>query len=374
MVGAMRAAAAAPGPPTRPATGRERLLGIDAARALAFAGMLLAHFAHPLHPDDPGWLQALDGAADGRAAPLFALLLGLGAGLLTARGAADAVVLRRGLVLFAIGVAVWPHVTGVFLILPQYGLLLAVLPLLRRLPTRALLPLAAVAFLAPSVVAATGDDLGLRSDPVPDSYATIADGWWLLRNLLWRGAYPVVGWVGFVAVGLWLARLRLAGTATQLRLLAGGVAVAATQPLVAVLAGAVGRPADPFAATDGGAAGGGLAVFLDGSAHSNHTAWYVLAAASAVAAVAACLLLAGRLRRAVVPAAHLGQLALTAYLAHIALGEVWVWDWIVESRPPLTTQVGLALAVLAACTAVATAWRARFRRGPLEALVRALSG
>ncbi|MGI8810800.1 MAG: hypothetical protein ACR2KK_23755 [Acidimicrobiales bacterium] len=59
-----------------------RLAGIDAARALAFGGMLLAHFAASRRPTDPGWLKAVDNAADGRAAPLFCLLLGVGAGLL----------------------------------------------------------------------------------------------------------------------------------------------------------------------------------------------------------------------------------------------------------------------------------------------------
>jgi len=61
-----------------------RLTGIDAARALAFGGMLLAHFAASRRSTDPGWLQAVDNAADGRAAPLFCLLLGVGAGLLAA--------------------------------------------------------------------------------------------------------------------------------------------------------------------------------------------------------------------------------------------------------------------------------------------------
>ncbi|MGH9285129.1 MAG: heparan-alpha-glucosaminide N-acetyltransferase domain-containing protein, partial [Acidimicrobiales bacterium] len=141
--------------------GAGRLIGIDAARALAFGGMLLAHFATPVRPGEPGWLQVLDNAADGRAAPLFCLLLGLGAGILARRGDRDPVLVKRGLVLFAIGTAVWPYADRVYLVLPHYGLLLAAVPLLRRLPAQALLAAAGAAFLAPSaIVAVTGAELG----------------------------------------------------------------------------------------------------------------------------------------------------------------------------------------------------------------------
>src|SRR5687768_10405161 len=102
-----------------PARARTRLVGIDAARALAFGGMLLAHYAASRHRSDAGWLQALDNAADGRAAPLFCLLLGVGAGLLAAKGTSDMAFVRRGLVLFGLGLLVWPLMDSVYLILPH---------------------------------------------------------------------------------------------------------------------------------------------------------------------------------------------------------------------------------------------------------------
>jgi len=56
----------APLPPLTP-----RLVGLDIARGVALSGMLLAHYARSVTTADPGWLQAFDNAADGRAAPLF---------------------------------------------------------------------------------------------------------------------------------------------------------------------------------------------------------------------------------------------------------------------------------------------------------------
>jgi len=326
------------------------------ARALALGGMMLAHYAGATRRSDPGWLQALDNAADGRAAPVFATLLGVGAGILAAKRVANRVFVARGVALLALGALIWPYTDRVYLILPHYGLLLAAVVLLRRLDTRALLPLAAVAFLIPSVVAATGDAHGLRSALQPDSYDEVLDIGPTVWNLVWTGGYPLVGWIGFVLIGLWLSRQRLGDAALQWRLLVVGAAVAATQPVLASI--------DASWAAD----------FLDSSAHSNRTAWYVLSAASAVAVIAGCLLVAGVGRRLQQPLVHLGQLALSAYLLHLVVGGVLVWDWVDRSQPSLAAQVAATAAVFVALAALATAWRARFQRGPVEALLRAVSG
>lgn len=320
-----------------------RLTGIDAARAIAFAGMLLAHFAASRRSDDPGWLQAVDNAADGRAAPLFCLLLGVGAGLLAARGTSDAAFVRRGLVLFGLGLAVWPLVDTVYLILPHYGILLALFPLVRLIPTRWLLPAAAAAFLIPSLLVTTFGEMGMRAGGQPSTYADLVDLPAVLGGILWTGGYPIIGWAGFVLVGAWVVRLPLRSIRTQLVLLGAGVAVAATQPLL---------PASQAAA------------------HSNRTAWYVLATATAVAVLAACLLLAGALR-AIVP---LGQMALTAYLGHLLLGEALVFPWLRSADPPLVAQVMVAAGVFIAFALAARAWLDKHRRGPVEAAVRTLAG
>lgn len=334
-----------------------RLTGIDAARALAFGGMLLAHFAASRRPGDPGWLQAVDNAADGRAAPLFCLLLGVGAGLLAARGTPDVSFVTRGLVLFGLGLLVWPFVESVYLILPHYGLLLALFPLVRRVPTRGLLPLAGVCFLLPSVVVATVGDAGLRSAGQPSSYRELVDAGSVLGQILWTGGYPIVGWTGFVLVGAWVARRPLGRAVTQRRLLAGGAAVAVTQPLLAA----------GYVAFDG-------LPFLDSTAHSNQTAWYVVAAATAVAVIAACLIVTRRADVVTRPLVPLGQLALTAYLAHLFLGEAVVFRWLDLNAPALGVQVTVVVAVFAAFAAAAAWWRLRHRRGPVETVVRALAG
>jgi uncharacterized membrane protein YeiB len=327
--------------------------------------MLLAHYVWAHRPGEPGWLLALDAAADGRAAPLFCVLLGLGAALLVAGGAPDAVLLRRGVALLALGLLVWPFVGRVYLILPQYGVLLAAVPLLRRLSSRALLAVAGLAFVVPSVIAALMHGHRLRAGVQPTSYGELLDVAALGRVLLWTGAYPAVGWVGFIAVGLWLGRQRLGDRTVQLRLLAGGIAVALMQPLAAAVHTGLGG-------TDDLAAAGGLATVFDGRAHSNRAAWYVLGTATALAVIGLCLLIASH-RFVLRPLVCLGQLALTAYLAHLLLGRLVVWNWNDDTLPSVPVQLVVTVLVLAAFALLATLWRARFRRGPVEGLLRAVT-
>jgi uncharacterized membrane protein YeiB len=330
--------------------------------------MLLAHFVWPHRPGEAGWLLAIDAGADGRAAPLFCVLLGVGAGFLVARGTPDRVLVRRGAGLFALGLLIWPFTSRVYLILPQYGMLLALVPLLRRLSNRALLAAAAVAFVGPSIVAAIMDGHRLRAGVQPTSYGELLDVGDLVRGLLWTGGYPLVGWAGFVLVGLWLARQALGERRVQLRLVAAGGAVVALQPVLAWI----------VTNLDGDrslAAAGGLATFFDGRAHSNRTAWYLLGTATAVAVLGLCLLVASRPTPSWrLPLVRLGQLALSAYVAHLLLGRQLVWGWNDRSAPSIPVQMAVVAAVLAGFAAFAVLWRTRFRRGPVESLLRAATG
>ena len=186
------------------------------------------------------------------------------------------------------------------------------------------------------------------------------------------GRLSLVGWVGFVVVGLWLARRRLSDRAVQLRLLAAGTAVVLTQPLLAAAASALG--ADPRLEH-----AGGLGTLFDGRAHSNRTAWYLLGTATAVVVLALCLLAttaagAERWRRVRLPLVRLGEMALSAYLLHLLLGRLVVWNWNDDTEPAISTQLAVVVLVVAAFAATASLWRRRFRRGPVETVLRAITG
>jgi len=104
---------------------------------------------------------------------------------------------------------------------------------------------------------------------------------------------------------------------------------------------------------------------------------YMLAAASwAIATIAICLHLGQRFGQSKLSKAlsATGQLALTLYVAHVVLGL-----GILEAIDRLENQT-LEFSVLAALTfcivgiAFATIWLTRLKRGPLEIILRKLSG
>jgi uncharacterized membrane protein YeiB len=66
--------------------------------------------------------------------------------------------------------------------------------------------------------------------------------------------------------------------------------------------------------------------------------------------------------------------ALTAYLAHLVLGQALVFPWLRTAGPALVVQVAVAAGVFVAFSLAARAWLAGHRRGPVEAVVRALAG
>jgi uncharacterized membrane protein YeiB len=236
--------------------------------------------------------------------------------------------------------------------------LLALVPLFRRLPTRGLLVAALVSFALPSLVTATIDDNAMREALQPDTYSELRDLPEIARQLLWTGGYPLVGWAGFAFVGLWLARLPLSQAGTQRRLLIGGILLAAVQPV-----------AGAFVSADAN----GFDAFLDSTAHSNQFAWYVSATGSAVAVIALCLMVAPRFAGALRPVARLGAMALSAYLLHLFIGAHAVWPWEDEVEPSLAAQMVLVLIVFATFAIAADAWSRKFRRGPVESLLRAIS-
>jgi len=112
------------------------------------------------------------------------------------------------------------------------------------------------------------------------------------------------------------------------------------------------------------------------TAHANRFGWYVVASGTAAAVIAACLLVIDRPdggQRWRWPAlVALGQMALSAYLAHIVLGVEVVGPWRVRDQPPLALQLTVALGVFVAFALAARWWRRYVGTGPAEAVVRAI--
>ncbi|MCC5948941.1 MAG: DUF418 domain-containing protein [Nitriliruptoraceae bacterium] len=337
---------------TGPASPTGRVTGLDLARALAIVGMVAVHVG-PL--DDTSALGRVYALAHGRASLLFVLVAGVGIALLARARRGDLAAARRTLwwraaLLLPGGLLLQTLDHGVNVILQGYALLFVLAPLLLRASDRLVLALAgAAATLGPALFL-----WGRLQDPIRFQRDAIAWGDPLpavLDGLVLSGPYPLITWTAPLLLGIWIGRRDLRAPRLQLSLVALGGVLAAGSLLAAHLAERLAAPTTAAAA------------LLDATPHSQMPLWLVGGTGSAMLVLGASLWLAPRLTRATAPLVALGQLALTAYVAHLIA---------LHLAPGLLRPDGLLpsmLIVVAGCAGMALAawsWRRRFERGPLE--------
>jgi len=364
--------------------GRRRLDGVDAARAVALAGMAAAHML-PLFAGD-GSETVAGAVAAGRASALFAVLAGVGIALGTggpsppaggrAHAAAAAGLLVRGLLVTLVGLALVELESSVAVILAYYGLLFALATPLLRLRAPTLAGAAAVWCVLGPVLSHL---LRAGQDPDPGDqpgFAALADPGQLLVTLTLTGYYPVLPWLTYLLAGMAVGRLDLRSPRVAAALLGGGAGLA-----VAAWAGSA-LLLGP---------GGGAAVLGAASAERRYgtvptdTWWWLAVEAphtgtpfdlahttgTALAVLGLMLVLARVVPMLVWPLAAVGAMPLTLYTLHVVA--------LVLVPVKLVRAVGipagsLLIVHLVAAVVIGVALRAAGWRGPLEALVRVVSG
>jgi uncharacterized protein len=351
-----------------------RVEGFDLARALAFLGMVFVNFRVSIADErsGPRWLVWLVTRLDGRASATFVVLAGVGIALVSRRaresgdGAALAAVrgllLRRAAFLFVVGLLYWPLWPAD--ILHYYGAYIAIGAMLLDAPGHRLWTIALVLTGAFALLLVLGLDYSAGWDWETLTY----HGFWtpsgFARNLLYNGFHPILPWLAFLLVGMWLGRRDVHDLAAWRRLALCGIATAALAETTSwLLVRAASSHLDQADAA---------AVF--GTAPMPPMPFYMLAATATAVAVIALSVLAAR-RHAVAcwlkPLVATGQLALTLYVAHVVIGIVPLEALgFLEGRRSVTFSVGWASAFCTGAILFADLWRRRFARGPLEMLMR----
>ena len=358
-----------------------RVDGYDLARALAIFGMVVVNFSVAMTigletPSGWDWLRFLTGLLEGRAAAVFVVLAGVGVTLGARRAVATgdaaqlagarralwkrAVFLFIGGLLFAI---IWPPD-----ILHFYGVYIAIGAIFIAAPNRILLGLAASLVLAFVVLLMTLDyeaDWNFQTLTYMDFWTPAGQ----VRHLFFNGFHPVVPWLAFLLLGMWLGRQDLRAPAVRRRVLIGGAGVALVAEIVsAALVTLLTR--------DASTEGTEVITALFGSRALPPMPFYMLAAgATAVAVIALAVGFSQRFShlpgyRAFIAA---GRLALTIYVAHVVLG-LGVLEALgrIEGQP-LPFAVAASVAFYALAVAGAALWTKRFARGPIEWVMRRLT-
>ncbi|MEX0307969.1 MAG: DUF418 domain-containing protein [Ruegeria sp.] len=329
----------------------KRLDALDAARFLAFCGMVLVNFriAAEVAPGSD-WASILIDALEGRAAALFVVLAGVGIGL--SRISAG-LLLRRAVFLFVIGLinmtifdadilhfyALYFVVGTAFLAASQRGLWLG-----------------ALGIVLLSVIA----NLILDYDEGWDWDALIHTDLWtlpgFLRNTLFNGWHPVLPWAAFLLIGMAIGRSQLHTLCIQHRLIMWGFGAAVLAMFPQMMA------SDPD-----------LVAYL-GTESIPPGPFYILAGTGTACVVIGLLLkfwpLIERIRIAPFLTAP-GRQSLTLYMAHILIGMGLLEEaGLLEGSLSAPQIAGYALLFCGLSSLFAFLWFRKFKRGPLEALMR----
>lgn len=355
-----------------------RITGLDVARAFAVIGMVLVNYKITMGAEqgEPSWLRSLTAAFDGRAAATFVVLAGIGASLGTRRARisgdpqeqrrARIVMAKRALFLFVIGWAffpIWPAD-----ILHFYGLYLLIGAVVLFAPDRRLWLLAASVVTVSLLFVLTFDPFA-NWDLTDYSYRGLTTPSGFLRNLFFDGFHPVFPWVAFYLFGMWLGRTDLRDRGWRRTLvIRAALVVAVTEAAAWIVLGPKG--------TD-------LADLDDESWRWLFSVepipplpmYLAAGAGTAVLVICGSIWLTEHLSsRVIEPLVSTGQLALSIYLGHVLVG-MGILDTIGRlENQSLPWAVITSLVFSVAAVAFSWAWRRRFHRGPLEALMRRLAG
>ena len=366
-----------------------RLLGVDAARALALIGMMATHLEARTGADGEPTLAYL--LASGKASALFAVLAGVGLALASGgprpptgkkwqRAAAGTA--ARGGVLFAIGLIIGGFDSGLAVILTYYGVLFLVAIPFLRLPAGWLIGLGvSAALVTPAISQQLRQDTAHSlTTGVPNLATLIQDPSGTLTSILLTGYYPVLTWTAYLFIGLGVGRMALGRARVALTITAVGAATAAATWFLssqwldrggldalreAGLGGHItSSPIDEdilhtgFYGTTPTTSWSWLGI---ASPHSGAPPDLLHTIGAALAVLGLTLLLAQLIKRAIWPLAAVGSMTFTLYSLHVVL---------IATVLPASTEHALLIHVLVALV-IAVPWRRLIGRGPLEALAAA---
>ena len=358
-----------------------RIAGFDFARGLAVLAMVVVNFEVVMGAKENGaaWLQWIVGLFEGRAAATFVVLAGVGISLMANKKPelSDLTTLRmsrnrlvkRALFLFVIGLAYTPFWPAD--ILHYYGVYIAIGSLLLTCPGKWLWTLvAASAALFVILLFALDYEAGWNWNTL--DYA----GFWTLtgitRNTFFNGFHPVIPWVSFLIAGMWLGRLKLSSPAVRKSILTWCIPIVVIIEITSRVMTWL-LLADP----NMDAKTAEEIIALAGTAPMPPMPQYLLSAgATAFIVIAISISWTEKFPRSLPSRLIIstGQLALTLYVAHVVVGMGILESIGLLSNQTLEFAVGSALIFCATGILYSYFWTRRFKRGPLEWIMRRVCG
>lgn len=363
-------------------TAKERIRGYDLARTVAIFGMVLINFREIFDAQNqgPAWLMDIMDFTRGRAAVIFVTLAGVGLSLMARHALLShdkrqlrrirISLLKRSFFLFSAGV-LFSQIWGAD-ILRFYSVFLLIGTLLITLGNRWLIGLGFTTALFSMDVFLPTQFYVFTSHAIwYKAFITyIID---TVDEIFIDGSYTVFPWLGFLIMGMWVGRQDFSNPVKRMKILFtslflfGFLEVSARQ--LSKLIEGRGYASDETI----------FYTFIHAEAFPASTLFVFSAGAVALMVISLCMWIRPRLFESELVKAltATGQLSLTIYIVHILIGYSILQMWKSHSSADIDAGLWVFICGLLFCIAVtpmAYVWCRHFQRGPLEGIMRRLTG
>jgi uncharacterized membrane protein YeiB len=357
---------------------KQRILGFDFARGLAIIGMIFVNFKVVMSNQSSGWLYEVMEVFSGKAAALFVVLAGVGMTLMYKSALRKNDVnklkqvktdlLKRAVFLFVIGLSyyfIWPAD-----ILHFYGLYLTIGVIFLGADRRwlfliSILLIIGYTFMFPAINYEKGWNWTTLEYT---DFFTIKG---FFRNLFLNGFHPVIPWVAFLLTGIWVGRINFRDTKIRKKVLLVSLAIFILFKGISVVLVNTLSTLSPSDTTE--------IEYAFGTTPMPPLFFYMVTASSlSVFIITLSIYITEKFSDTlfIKQMVSAGQLALSNYFFHVIIGMLGAKLLFGKLEQAFTIEFTLAYACVFNILSVVFSyfWRKRFERGPLEYVMRKITG
>lgn len=349
---------------------KDRIIGIDVARALAVIGMIIVNFKVVFGDNGLVWVKSFASVFDGKAAATFVVLAGVGLALMTNSALrnndrqklkiARKRIAKRALFLFIVGlsyIVIWPAD-----ILHYYGIYMLVILLLLTSNEKTILISAIVLILLYPLLISFWNYETAWDFKTLDYF----DFWTFngfFRNLFFNGFHPVIPWTSFMLLGFWFGKQDLKSDQFVKKSFW-------ISSIVFVVIQILSHFSISFLSEGNEQAANELKQVIGTSPMPPLPFYMFNGIAISISIISACILIGRRFATSKIILAlnKTGQLALTFYVAHVivGMGIIEIINPEKMGNYPIEFSVAYALGFSLLCVLFAHYWLKNKTSGPIE--------
>jgi uncharacterized protein len=355
-----------------------RILGFDFARGLAIIGMIFVNFKTVMVTDTDAYVYPFIELLSGKAAALFVVLAGVGMTLMYQRAKAKnkvyeirkvkLILLKRAAFFFVAGwsyYAIWPAD-----ILHYYGMYLPI-GLLFLAVSRVWLQTISVFLILVYSASMLFFNYEAGWDWTPLKYTGFFTLNGFLHHSFINGFYPIFPWIAFVLTGIWLGRINFNERKIRHRVTLYSLTIFVVFKSISIFLLDTLSQLSPAEAT-------GMKYLLETKPIPPLFFYMITAASLAVFIISISIYISQKLAHTlfIKQMVSTGQLALSHYFFHVIIGMLAIRLFFRKLEASFSIEFTVVYAIVFSSVIIffSHIWCLKFKQGPLEYIMRKVTG